>query len=363
MNLAALLTRYEKEHPQRALGGVRALTGFDYQLRVYLADFVQTLADSKEAAHLMEAFSDFAQNTPQGDTVFVQVKRTLTRATLSAAAVEFATIDHFLCSEGVPPEQLPRYRIITRFSELDTDPSWGEIKLPARYLEEQPLVDCWEGIVRDGRLDPIRLEPDPWWRLIAAVFHRMDRPFVFANAALEVALRRGELSPEIIGERVVELFTEHRRPLLAMAETLGRALADKDFQPAPQEKSELPQVGQRPTLPQLQKGQFMPRPRHVAAARAELERHLETHAGADSHDQLTLFQITGRSGSGKSVLLLQVMAEMVKRGLRAIWLEDDSAGLLPLFASLRPDAGLPDDKLPELVFLDDICLFPARLCK
>nr|VFJ62526.1 MAG: S1 RNA binding domain-containing protein [Candidatus Kentron sp. FW] len=351
MNLAALLTRYEKEHPQRALGGVRALTGFDYQLRVYLADFVQTLADSKEAAHLMEAFSDFAQDTAQGDTVFVQVKRTLTRATLSAAAVEFATIDHFLRSEGFPPEQLPRYRIIARFSELDTDPSWGEIKLPARYLEEQPLIDCWAGIIRDGRLDRPRIEPDPWWRLIAAVFHRMDQPFVFANAALEVALCRGELSAEAVRNEIAKLFTEHRRPLLTMAGTLGHALTDKDFQPAPPGKL---QVGQRPTLHRLREGQFMPRPRHVAAVRAELERHLETHTRADSHDLLTLFWITGRSGSGKSALLLQVMAEMVKRGLRAIWLEDDSAGLLPLFASLRPDAGLPDDKLPELVFLDDM---------
>lgn len=47
--LKSLLERYRQAEPRRSTGGLHALAGFDFQLRVFLADFVEALARSDVA--------------------------------------------------------------------------------------------------------------------------------------------------------------------------------------------------------------------------------------------------------------------------------------------------------------------------
>nr|VFK28770.1 MAG: hypothetical protein BECKMB1821I_GA0114274_100718 [Candidatus Kentron sp. MB]VFK74087.1 MAG: hypothetical protein BECKMB1821H_GA0114242_100117 [Candidatus Kentron sp. MB] len=380
MDLTKRLTQYQHKHPQRTLDGVYAFTGFDYQLRVYLADFVQALVMESTAeadagtSHTLESFPDRLQETcPQtdsspdtigqaahGNTVVLPIKRTLTRGLIADVALAFAAIEHFLRFEDPPPpDPLPRYQLITPHTDLPDDPSWEAVRLPVERWQNQSkhtprLAECWDDILRDRRSDPIRREPDPWWRIIVAVFPHLDNPFAFAQAALDTALRRGELPGSLVRDQITELFTRHRRPAQTTLPIPGRALTDHDFQLLPEDNPGPLQVGQRPTLSRFRERQFMPRPHKVEKARAVLEGLLETRARADRHDQLTLFRITGRSGVGKSALLLQLMADVVAHGLRVIWFEDEVAGLPPLFSALHPDAGIPDHALPDLVFVDDL---------
>ncbi|MEM7539767.1 MAG: trypsin-like peptidase domain-containing protein, partial [Chloroflexota bacterium] len=93
-------------------------------------------------------------------------------------------------------------------------------------------------------------------------------------------------------------------------------------------------IGQRITIRQHRDGRFMPRPQHVAAVRQKLEALLQRRQRAYDPALFTLW-IDGRSGSGKSVLLVQVMADLVAQGVlgedvAVVWLDDRSEDLYPL---------------------------------
>lgn len=103
-DLRRLLTEYAKAEPRRALGGLYALAGFDFQLRVYVAKLAEDLAGGDDisgaGAVFIEALSDLAKTDSQG-LVCIQVKRTLTPAALKSAADEALAIDRFLSTQDV----------------------------------------------------------------------------------------------------------------------------------------------------------------------------------------------------------------------------------------------------------------------
>lgn len=120
-DLTPLLEDYIRAQPNRALGGVRALSGFEYQVRAYLADFARALVDGTSLAdegevfaNAMEALSDHTRRDGAA-TVCVQVKRTLTRQTLADAAGEFVLVDEFLEQQLRPAERVQiRYECVAR---------------------------------------------------------------------------------------------------------------------------------------------------------------------------------------------------------------------------------------------------------
>jgi hypothetical protein len=102
-NLTTLLEAYNRVEPNRYRGGIVALTGFQYQVWSYLADYAQALVSNdlikggQSLASAFEALSDYTRND-ESKTVCVQVKYSIDQRKLSAAAVEFASIDRFLSS-------------------------------------------------------------------------------------------------------------------------------------------------------------------------------------------------------------------------------------------------------------------------
>ena len=110
--LIDLLARYQEAEKHRAWGGVRALSGWDFQLRSYIADFALALVRSDNLVKagedlveaLLEAFSDYSLAQLR-NTVVVQAKRSLTSTTLRKTANEFLIIDAFLEREA--PELAP----------------------------------------------------------------------------------------------------------------------------------------------------------------------------------------------------------------------------------------------------------------
>ena len=75
--LSELLQVYGKEQFRRATGGLYSLSGFDFELRCYLADFVQALSSAHEIEkagdYFLEAFSDFTRQSGS-ELVCVQIK-------------------------------------------------------------------------------------------------------------------------------------------------------------------------------------------------------------------------------------------------------------------------------------------------
>src|SRR5581483_4655034 len=197
-------------------------------------------------------------------------------------------------------------------------------------------------------LAPPRLEPDPWWRVIAAAWPVLDEPFAFAREALDICLRRG-LDPsgaERTRDEVAEAFARRRRD----AGLMGMCLRPEDVA-ADAHQSRETVLGQRPTLAHLRDGRFMERPERVDAALAELDRHV-AERDLRQEPYIHALWIEGRSGNGKSVLLLKAMRRLVEeRAAPVIWLDDASEQLLPL---LQTWARLPEGSMGLCyVFVDD----------
>ena len=73
-DLTQLLEDYIRAQPNRALGGVRALSGFEYQIRSYLADFGEALVVGEQLqqagdgfANAMETLSDHTRQQGGAD--------------------------------------------------------------------------------------------------------------------------------------------------------------------------------------------------------------------------------------------------------------------------------------------------------
>ena len=351
-DLTRLLNEYIQVQPRRALGGVRALSGFEYQIRIYLADFSEALAavdglllGGNIFANALEALSDHTRND-RHLTVCVQVKRTLTRQTLADAAEEFALADEFLETHlDAPIYSSIRYECVARGG--DAALKWETVKLPSKLTATRSdLQQRFDKLHAQHRLLPIKIEGDPWWRLIAAVFRHVDDPFAFAREALDLSLSRGldadgaKRVRDAIAERFILRHRATNPPydILTPSDLTHSADIPPDID-----------VGIAPTLKALQNKQFMDRIGPLRRAREKLEALINIRE-RPSYRVLDMFWIEGRSGSGKSVLLLQLMATLVRDGARVVWLRDRPRELLGL---LRQIEAFAPTRGPEYIFVDD----------
>ena len=352
-DLTPLLEDYIRAQPNRALGGVRALSGFEYQVRTYLADFACALVDGASLgdegetfANAMEALSDHTREDGTS-TVCVQVKRTLTRQTLADAAGEFVLIDEFLEQRLTPTERAQiRFECVARSGDPALD--WGQVQLPAKLSSARPELKARLQRLRDdGRLLPPRIEPDPWWRLITTVYKQIADPFAFARKALDLSLSRGldADGARRVHHDIAESFDRHR----AHAAPAFDYLVADDFQPRDNPSPDVV-VGIPPTLNALRDAQFMQRPPVLQAVRDALDA-VVTERDRPAYRLLDIFWIDGRSGSGKSVLLLQLMERLVQEGARVLWLRNSPAALLDILRSIETHA---PTRGPEYIFIDDL---------
>jgi hypothetical protein len=350
--LLALLRRYRDSEPRRSTGGVSALAGFEFQIRVFLADYVEVLVRSEGLAagvaafrHSMEGLSDYTRGH-----VVVQVKRTLTSSKLAVAGRELARLDRFLETEGHGSSFL--YEVVAQ--RVEGEPDWQTARgLAAVEATQVALRDRFERLLAEGRLLKPRIDPDPWWRLIDAVYGVLDAPFTFAREAVELALRRGA-HPEggiQAAETIAERFADHRRRFAELRSLPGRLLTAAEVTLAAETTREVV-VGRIPTLAHLRDGRFASRSARLGDVLKQLD-SLEENRARRIDEFLDVFWIDGRSGSGKSVLLLQlVQALILEREERVVWLGDRSGDLESL---LERWPRLSDvASLPSFVAIDDL---------
>jgi hypothetical protein len=126
------LEQYARENSKRAEGGLYSLSGFDFELRLYLAKLVESLC-AEEEAPLLEAFSDIAEKI-SSNIVLTQVKRTLNKTRLREAADEIAVIDDFLEKHDPGLRSSARFQIVcSRRDDELTDLSegiWSGVEVP-----------------------------------------------------------------------------------------------------------------------------------------------------------------------------------------------------------------------------------------
>jgi hypothetical protein len=352
--LIEVLQRFDRRYPRRARGGLYALAGFDFQLRAYLADFAQRLASANHVhaagQQFLEAFSDFVREEAS-DTVCVQVKRTLNPASMAQAALEFVLIDEFLEEEAPHLQNRVSFEVLSQYSDV-ASPSvscWSDIELPIGAEDRDRRQARLETLRSRGRLLAPRVEPDPWWRLVAAVFPVLDDPFAFAHEALDICMGRG-IEPgdaERVRDEIVQAFAKRRKALPTFP---GEVMTEDKFEPIAVTTRQV-LLGEIPTVAHLRDGRSMERLDRLGEAMEALDRYLAEWEWR-REPQIYTFWVDGRSGNGKSLLLLQLMrALVVARKSRVVWLDDASEGLLPL---LRAWAASPNmGGAPWFVFVDD----------
>lgn len=206
INLEKILHDYQQAEPKRAAGGLYALSGFDFQLRLYLAELFEELVkpeSPQQAGEIfVEALSDIAKQEPS-QLVLIQVKRTLTRDTLKKAAEEALAIDALL-AEKYPMER-PQICFQVAALNVENSVSWADL------LQDKPeLQPLWNA----GRLHPTRQEKDPKWRAITALWHKVEKPYDLFNVALERVLRRTTCIEDARATRddICERYTQLRLP-------------------------------------------------------------------------------------------------------------------------------------------------------
>jgi uncharacterized membrane protein len=118
-------------------------------------------------------------------------------------------------------------------------------------------------------------------------------------------------------------------------------------------------VGKTINIKQIRDQRFMPRPKVLVNALQELDLCIKEQ-GKSKDDEIFTFWIHGRSGSGKSVLLLQLLQHIVlQRNAQAFWFYSDENEKLYDFFEKWAEQGF-DLNEPLFVFTDDFNTPSAR---
>ena len=331
-----LLARWRKEYPRRAFGGWWALAGFSFQTAAFLLRFFRNLeqVDGREPGEFaeMEGISDVL--CPEdGRFVIIQAKRTLTKPLL-ASTLEEAYLLTGLCLRHTP-ELLGRLRFQITCRERAT-PQTPDTLSMADVIGDDGDERCWDAMrAQFDPESPVVEEPNPIDRLHVHLWNAgiKDTTALIEQCAGRLLAGFGAGDPDTTrsaGRSLASLFFFAERR--SEWEPFGRVLTQEDTSPDPR-ASECRSVltGQRPTLEHLRKGYFRDRPAVFGMlweCFGEWLRGLEA-PGETEIGKTPVFWIGGRSGEGKSVLLLQLVARVLR-----------SAPGLPL-VQLKSGDGLP----------------------
>jgi len=189
---------------------------------------------------------------------------------------------------------------------------------------------------------PARLEECDYLESLRR-FHGVD---LFEDRGYEYLMRALRLRAEKIGAAIQ--FRNDKKELLRL---LPGLLITPDLIAPYEETSNEVVVGKTISIDHIKNQCFMLREQILIDAITDLDLFLQKHLNNFTPEVLT-FWISGRSGSGKSVLLLQVMQKIVlERNAKVIWL-DDATEILPTLLEKWADQQI-DVSEPLFIFVDD----------
>ncbi|MGP2540657.1 P-loop NTPase, partial [Pantoea eucalypti] len=343
-SITTILSAYEQQEKRRALGGIYALAGFDYQLRFYLAEFVESLVNS--ASNLdsagqvyLEALSDVNKQSAYNNLICIQVKRTLTTETIKDAAFEVVAIERFL--NNLYPDMRNKVKFSLVASQGSPDIDWAGI--PKTHETHSTISQ----LLAQGRLLTPRIEPDPWWRAITAVWPHIKDPYGFLRFALERAISRGPTTAD--AQRIRDDICERFKQEKLVKELPGQLLASADFQLKTHPSTHL-DVGREITLARLRDSQYLGLTQRLNVLYAHLFEYKDT-SQRKLRNEVPVFWLTGRSGAGKSVQLLQTLERLVREGWRVLWLKGNAELLEP---TLRAIEEANEQDRPDFIAIDDL---------
>jgi len=356
-DLTRLLTLWREHYPKRATGGWWSLAGFSYQAAVFLARFFQRIEEGGyepgELAEL-ESLSDIV--CPSDRLLrLIQVKRTLDVRAMRSFLEEAYFVTQ-LCRDELP-ELLPQlcFQVGCRTRITPQNPA----DVPMSEVLDDGDEACWKEML--GRIDaanPVLESRDPldelsivFWstgiRDSAALLERL------MGRLLSSFLLEGPDQMRSLGRELWSLYVAAERR--NEWKRIGRVLTPEHVRPdsdATADRRVL--AGHTPKLEHLRKGFFRDRPAVLAAVRERIDTWLSDVESEELISAVPVFWIAGRSGEGKSVLLLQVVADLLNRETSPALLQvtpQEVQDLVSLSSKWPPPTG---SNGPPLIVVDDI---------
>jgi hypothetical protein len=333
---------------RRALGGIHALRGFDYQfclfLKALLLRWKITPPDKRlaEPGVYTEAVSDILAIPMTGPVYVTQVKLSLSPSSLNDTLEEFAAISkavsgiaadiHFgICASIIPTwdvhKKITQWASKQGFSELESHAFAHRIEI---LTDSDPFDDCL-GILANDLGD--RNAVAHLNEFIGCLLHGVEstdlKPVATQIWGKLVEIARNQEA----GPSGVYVWASTDRPPSAVS--VGDTL-----------------IGQQPRPFHLRDGYFAPRqPLYDDLVRTVGDWLHESRAQRDPSVRVPVFWIRGRSGSGKSVALLHVLAGIhALEDSHVMWLGDNTS-LLP--DALAWAAGLSHEGRQSIIGIDD----------
>lgn len=339
---------WESHSVRRAMGAIHALRGFDYQFCVFLKTLLVQWSGAppeKRTAGprvFMEVVSDVLTAHPTGPVYVTQVKLALSASSIEKALEEFSEIIKAvslptpdvrfgICTPSVPtwdvPKKITHWAKAHGFSELDAHSFARRIAI---LTENDPFDDCLAVLANKlGDRHPVKHLNELLGRLLHASYTGDLCP-----VSTDIWEKLNEIEKErAAGAPGVYVWTSADRPPSAVSggETL---------------------IGEQPRPYHLAAGYFAQRqPLYDNMVRAVTGWLHEKAYQRESTLRVPVFWIGGRSGSGKSVTLLHVLAALHAEGAGHVMWLGDKPSLLP--DALAWAAALAQQGHQPIIGIDD----------
>jgi hypothetical protein len=355
-NLDGLKAAWATEFKKRADGGWWSLSGFSLQILAGLEQMLKReLIEKRPRAEVgIEAVSDAILSEEK--THLVQIKRHLTKAALEAAFSEAYDIAS-LCSDALQNDL--RFQVVTMKHDPD---AVVDVSLARRALRGRDTIDQTLMLRTLAMFDPtapIRVSADPAKALRIVLWNAgVENPTATMNAMLGEILAAFDGNNRTgVQNALVSALDHAKREVRIPRPQAGHLYLPGELGIIATTPDNSILASASPRMPDLAMGRFVDRPdvlKPALKAAVHWGASLDVHIAAQL-PSLPVFCIRGRSGDGKSVLLLQVVASLLEERMVAtvtgLASFDDLKGWLSSRPKVRP--GEPVDGV-ELAYIDDL---------
>lgn len=327
---AALCEAWVERFPRRAEGGRLALAGFRFQLLIFLREALGAALRSNRALQLdvlTETLADVVQESVPRAVVVTETKRTLSSGSLADALEEFWLIENLAREIAPSIANILEFRVIASSRKLAEATDAVE-----RWSKAAAVADPSRALVLETfrRHVTVAVEPLPYDRLLELTANELEAPDPVALIDRWVGLLVNSTSSRETLKQACQLIWSDitnlqrsggdRRPRAVHLVT-----AD-DHAPSEVRAGDVLD-GQQPQLGHLRAGYFAERPSVVDPLVDAVHDWLSRAQDADDL-RVPIFWVGGRSGSGKSVALLQLVAEVYQEGVHPIlWIGNKAEAL------------------------------------
>jgi hypothetical protein len=347
-----LRNEWNRSFPKKASGGISALAGFDFQFGVFLLKLLQKWASSRQKQEpilppnlFLESISDIMDLSSEGLIHITQVKL--------SASTQYSPIfdefwDTFQLAKSITPDIAPRIRFVLNTSVGSLPDiqksfrSWVRRKGKPELLaiELAPLIEA-------------RIVSQPHDRilgLLANDFHDtkpVDHLFQWLGRLL-AASSKVDFDREIkfIWEQLVEISNKNDIPKSPIY------VWQSEDRPPDQINQGNVLIGEQPKPSHLRQGCFAPRSDVYNDIAESFTQWWQLRSQVtDNSLRLPIFWIGGRSGSGKSVALLHLLAHLHAKGTAHILWVGRYMNLLP--AAIQWALALREQGSEAIIAVDD----------